>query len=279
MNLRAIKKVAIIGVGLMGGSFALALKGKIPTAAIVGYARSKKTFHRLKALGILDAVERDLAALLSGADLIVLALPVSLIVGYLARIGPMLKPGALVIDLGSTKNLVEKTAKCLPRTVHFVGCHPLCGSEKSGAAASRKDLYRDAVCLITTPASRPASKVIARLWRMLGCRVAFISALKHDRILSAISHLPHIISFALTKSIPTAYGSVSVPSLKDLTRIAGSPANIWTDIFISNAQNILADIDNFMAVLSDLRAAIVNRNTRVLTRIIAQANKKHSSFL
>jgi prephenate dehydrogenase len=206
-------------------------------------------------------------------------MPVSLIVEYLGRIGSLIKPGALVIDLGSTKAAIERAASRLPRSVHFAGCHPLCGSEKSGAAASRKDLYEGALCLITAPRKSLSAQKAARLWRVLGSRVEFISAQEHDRLLAAVSHLPHAISFALTQFIPEAYLAQSAPSLKDLTRIAGSPANVWVDIFLSNKKNIVAALGGYIKILEDFRAAIKAGDDRTLTRLITSVNKKHERFL
>src|SRR3989338_9365744 len=142
MDLKRIKKIAIIGVGLMGGSLALALKKRFPAKRVYGFARSRSSFRKLQRLGFLDKVEKDLAKLVCDADLVVLGSPVEAICGYFKEISPFLKKGSIVIDLGSTKSLIHKRAKKdLPPGVSFVGCHPLAGSEKSGAEHATTSLY------------------------------------------------------------------------------------------------------------------------------------------
>lgn len=280
MRLESVKKVALLGVGFMGGSLALSLKKTFPGMTVWGYARSQKSYRKLKQLDILDRVEKDLEKAVKSADLIILALPVEAIIDYLRRVSPFLKKEAIVFDLGSSKKLIEEAAKkYLPASVQFVGCHPLCGSEKSGAEFSRVDLYRGSLCLITSPASKPASKLVAGLWKNIGCKVVFISPRRHDEILSCVSHLPHLISFSLTEFVPQKFSRFASGSLKDLTRISNSPAWVWVDIFLSNKKNILKDLKKFIKILQRYKSALEAADKNSLSSSIAKANLKQKQIV
>jgi prephenate dehydrogenase len=273
------KKIGIIGVGFMGGSFAKAIKEKFPHVSLWGYARSNSSYYRLKRLKILDKVERDLRKVVEDADFVVLATPIYAIVDYLRKISPYLKKGAVVFDLGSTKELIEKSAsKLLSKDVHFVGCHPLCGSEKSGAVFSRAQLFRNSICIITASPSKKSTQYVKKIWKKLGCKVIFISSSQHDKILSSVSHLPHLISFSLTYSVPSSYGKYSSSSLRDLTRISGSPASVWGDIFLSNAKNILKDLDKFIENLNKFKRLIKNKEKKKIIKLIEEINLKQRVF-
>lgn len=278
--MKPIKKISIIGVGFMGGSLALDLHEVFPCTRLTGYARSQSAFDRLSKLSILDNVEQDLAKALKNSDIVALAMPVFAIIDFFKKIAPFLKDGAIVFDLGSSKELVEKAAaKFLPKNVYFVGCHPLAGSEKGGAQFAKAGLYRDTVCIITAPCSLPAAKTIKELWESVGAKVIFMPSSKHDKILSIVSHLNHIISFAATLNIPDNYLKFSPPSLKDLTRISNSPARVWADIFISNKANILKDVDKFIGVLETFKKLISGNKKNALTRLIEKINKKQSVLI
>jgi prephenate dehydrogenase len=275
MKIEDVRKVAIVGVGLMGGSLAVALKKEFPNLSIWGYARSEKSYRKLCKLNILDRVERNLANLIKDADLIVLALPVESIIDYFKKISPLLKKNAVVFDLGSSKEMIERSAsKYLPKSNGFVGCHPLCGGEKSGAQFYCADLYKGAVCLVTSSRKSAATRSIKKLWEELGSKVEFISAKKHDKILSSVSHLPHIISFSLTHSVPVEYLKFCSRSFKDLTRISNSPPSVWVDIFLSNKKNILKDIDGFIKVLKKFKVVVKEGDQRKITNLIKKVNEK-----
>lgn len=266
-----MKKIAIIGVGFMGGSLALILKKKLPKAEIWGFARSQKSHRKLKKLKLLDRVETDLAKLVSGSDLVIFALPVKAICDYFKKVSPFLKRGAIVIDLGSTKELIERSArKDLPSSVSFVGCHPLVGSEKSGAEFSRGDLYQGSTCLITSSLKSKAVKVIKNFWQKVGCRAVFISVSQHDKLLSSISHLPHLISFSLSKLIRKRQLKISTTSLKDLTRIANSPASVWADIFVSNSKNISKDLKSYIKILKKYQASLAKGDRESIIKLISK---------
>ena len=190
----------------MGGSFAKAFKKRYPSVFICGYARSKKSYNKLKKLSFLDRVERDYKKVVKDTDLVILALPVYTIINIFQKISPYLKKGSIVIDLGSTKKLIEKTAsRYLSKDINFIGCHPLCGGEKRGVEFSKDNLYQGARCLITSSFSKKAAQVVRKIWESLGCKVSYISSSNHDKLLSCISHIPHAISFVITDSVPVDF--------------------------------------------------------------------------
>lgn len=277
--MKAYKKITIIGVGLMGGSLALALKKKFSSCQIVGYCRSLSSYNKIKKLGIVDIVEKDLSEAVLCADLVVLAAPIYATAKYLKEIYPYLKKGAIVIDLGSTKFFIEKKAKKIfSNEVSFVGCHPICGKEKSGAQFSDKDLYKNSLCFITADKNKPAAKIVKGIWEKLGCRVIFVSANLHDRILAKVSHLPHAIAFSFASTVQSSYMKFAGPSFKDLTRISHSPANIWADIFLSNKNNITKAITQFIQVLEVLEKLIKKGDYNQLTKWIERISIKQRSY-
>jgi len=280
MQVKNIKKVSIIGVGLMGGSFAKAFKRKFPSVFICGYARSNKSYNKLKRLSFLDQVERDCESVVKDADLVILASPIQAIVDILKKIPRYLKKGSIVIDLGSTKKLIEKTAsKHLPKGIDFVGCHPLCGGEKSGAEFSKDDLYKGSICLITSSFSRKATQVVKKIWESLGAKVSYISPNDHDRLLSCISHVPHLISFSLTESIPDGFLKFSSASLKDLTRISNSPASVWSEIFLSNRNNISYHLKRLINSLEKLHSLIQKGDKEKIVKFINKVNAKQKRII
>ncbi len=272
-----IRKVGIVGVGLMGASFALALKNTFPHVFIAGYARSKKSLQKLKKFPPLDFVSTDLEKVVGDVDLVVLALPVEVIVEYLKIISPLLKKGSIVIDLGSTKeNICVAAKKFLPSRVKFVGCHPLCGSEKSGVKYARGDLYKGSLCIVTSRGK--AAQDISKLWHRLGADVKYLSPAKHDKILGDISHLTHVIAFAMAAFMPSEYLKFSIPSLRSIMRLAASSPYVWRDIFMSNRRNLMSSIRRYIKVMDMFLKAIEHKDREKLVKLIARVNAKYKSI-
>jgi prephenate dehydrogenase len=275
--MKPLKKITIIGVGFMGGSLALALLKAYPNIFICGYARNKASLLKLSRLKFLDCIEEDLERAVKDSDIIILSLPIYAIISHLEKIAPFLKKGAIVFDMGSSKELIERAAhKYLPKDVNFVGCHPLCGSEKSGARFAQGNLYKGALCVITSPRHHTATKIVKCLWQKLGCKVIFMPSKEHDRVLSLVSHLNHVISFCITQNLKKECLSFILPSLKDLTRLSGSPASVWADIFISNKKNLSRDIKKFIKVLEKVEKMIAGAKINALARFIEKVNQKQA---
>lgn len=273
------KKAAVIGVGFMGGSLALALRDKFPDFVVWGYARSRASYLRIKQAGVVHKIERDLKKVVEDADFVILALPVLEIREYLKNIAKFLKKGAIVFDLGSSKELIENAAeRYLPDSVSFVGCHPLCGGEKGGVEFSSRCLYAGSHCIITTPSKIKAALIVKKLWQKLGVKVTFMAPNLHDRILCSVSHLPHLVSFSITDFIPAAYWKFSPQSLKDLTRISDSPSCVWADIFLSNKENLSKDLRCFIKALKKFESILKKGDKKDLLRLIEKVNKKHKKL-
>ena len=269
-----LKKISIVGVGFMGGSLALALKKVYPKVSLWGYARSKSSFNRLKKLKIVDVVTGDLGELISNSDIVILAMPVLTIVDYFKRIALFLKKGAVVIDLGSTKEMIEKEAKKrLPRYVDFVGSHPLCGSNKYGPENAIIDLYRGSVCIVTS--SNKSVQFVTKLWKRLGCRVYTMDAPSHDKILSYVSHLVHVASYALSLDVPSRYLHFASSSFNDVTRVSSSSPDSWADIFLSNRKHITNGINEYIRILELFKGLIKSGDRESIVKLIKKINLKH----
>lgn len=259
----------------MGGSLALAIKKKFPGIFVVGYARSFSSYRKLSRLHIVDKVEKDLAKAVSGSDIIVLAAPVYSIIDYFKKISSFLKKETLIIDLGSTKELITKEAlKYLPKNTYFVGCHPLCGSDKSGAQFAIPGLYKGSVCLVAPAKNKKALQKVKSLWKAVGCEVILVNAKTHDKILSAVSHLVHVISFSLTDFVPENYLKFAATSLRDLTRISNSPAAVWADILISNKRNIIRDTGKFIRNLEKFKELVRKNRKKEILDLVKNINEK-----
>ncbi len=277
MNFKKIKKVGVIGVGFMGGSLALALKKNFNNFEIIGHARSSRSFKRLKKAGVVDKIERSEKEIAAQADLLILATPVSAIVNLLKKLGPCLKEGAVVIDLGSTKEKIEKTAKMsFSKGAFFVGCHPLCGSEKKGVEAAKKGLYERSLCFITS--NNKAAPLVEKIWKKIGAKVIKVNPKTHDKITCFISHLPHLISFSLINAVPDRYLEFSSSGFRDFTRIASSPDNLWADIFLTNKNEILDNIDKYNKLTEKFKELIEKEDKQGLQNLIKKANKKRNKI-
>lgn len=271
--MRLFNKVAIVGVGLIGGSIGLAVKKRKLARLVIGISRHKKTIDSALARKAIDRGFCDISAV-QEADLVILALPVSSIIQIGRQITVLIKSGALVTDTGSTKKeLVRGLEKALP---NFVGAHPLAGSEKQGVINADGDLFRDSLCVLTPTkkTSKTALNKIKNFWKALGAEVFYLSPAKHDKYISYTSHLPHIVAFSLIHSIPRNTLYLASGGLRDATRIAASGDELWKDIFITNPENILIALKTFNNSLSRIRLAIIRRDTKALVRILRQTRLK-----
>jgi prephenate dehydrogenase len=270
------ERAAIVGVGLIGGSLALAARAAGLIGETVGVGRSEANLAVARARGIVDRSTRDVAAI-GRVDLVVLAVPVRSTAATAAALLPHLAPGTVVSDVGSVKGeVVEQLEALLPADRPFVGAHPIAGSERAGAAAADAALFRGARCVLTpTPRTDPGALGRVRaLWEGVGARVEEMTPRAHDQALAWTSHLVHVLAYALVRAIAgddPALLAAAGPSLRDATRIAASPAELWRDIFLANADAVLATIDGFGAELAALRAAIAAGDAAALETLLAAA--------
>lgn len=270
-------KAVIIGTGLIGGSIGLALRKQHLAGQVIGLSRQAKNARLAKKVGAIDQVGSSLEAV-ADADLVILATPVNTIIDLGLGIVKKIKKGCIVIDVGSTKErIVSKLSALIP---NFLGCHPLAGSEKKGIANLEDNIFKGSICIITPTikTSRRTLNKVKLLWKKLGAKIVILSAKKHDQALAFTSHLPHAVAFSLMNSIPSSCLGLSSSGLSDTTRISGSDAELWSEIFLSNRINLLADLSIFQAKLSALKFALESKNKRRLRKILLLAKKKREKL-
>lgn len=270
------ERAAIVGVGLIGGSLALAGRAAGLLGEIVGIGRGEANLATALQRGIVDRATRDPAAI-GRVDLVVLAVPVRSTATVAASLLPHLAPGTVVTDVGSVKGeVVEQMEALLPADRPFVGTHPIAGSERAGAAAADVDLFRGARCVVTpTPRTDPSALARVRaLWTGVGARVEELTPQAHDRALAWTSHVEHVLAYALVRAIEQAdprLFAYAGPSLRDATRVAASPVELWRDIFLANAEAVLAAIEGYAGEVERLRRAIAARDAKALESLLAAA--------
>ncbi len=257
-------RVAIVGVGLIGGSLGLVLREKGAAGSVVGIDIDEGNLRAAKELGIVDECTTSLEGV-KGADLVVLATPVCTIIEVAERIRGLLKEGTIVTDVGSVKGeVVARVEPLMPEGVHFVGGHPIAGTENSGPKAAFSSLFKGKRCILT-PTERTDGMALRRvkeLWELAGAEVVMMDPRRHDRICAAISHLPHIVAYSLVNTIGDVEDEdllhYSAGGFRDFTRIAMSPARMWRDICLLNRDEILAVLDLYQDKLRSIRTMIEN---------------------
>ncbi len=260
------KRLALIGVGLIGSSIARAARAQHQVGTIVATARSAATRRRVMELGLADQVVDTAAAAVAGADLVIVCIPVGQCGAVAREIGPHLAPGAIVSDVGSVKEqVVRDMAPHLPAGVHFVPAHPVAGTEHSGPDAGFAELFINRWCILTPPENTDAQAVerLSAFWAAFGAKVATMSAEHHDLVLAITSHVPHLIAYtivgtaddlsAVTRSEVLQY---SAGGFRDFTRIAASDPTMWRDIFLTNKAAVLEMLGRFNRDLAHLTRAI-----------------------
>ena len=268
------KQVTIVGLGLIGGSLGMAIRRKRLARTVVGLSRSPSTLRRAKRRGAIDVGTTDGTRAVRDADLVILATPVDQIVPYGKRLSRVMRPGAILTDVGSTKaQIVKALERTLPASIAFVGAHPLAGSELRGIDAATPALFDGAVCALTRTArtDRRALRRLIRFWRALDGRVVTMSPQAHDRVLAGVSHLPHLVAFCLAGAASPRPLPSAPPSFLDMTRIAKSDPDLWDDILLSNRAALRAAADRFERRWRTLRALLARGDRAALRRFLADA--------
>ena len=266
MSEKMFNRVALIGIGLIGSSLARALRRDSPETEIVACARRQETLSAVRRLALADTTTHDPAAAVAGADLVVIATPLSAYSEIGERIAPVLQEGTILTDVGSVKQAVVRDLQPhVPRGVHFVPGHPVAGTEHSGPEAGFAELFRDRWCILTpSPETEPeAVAAVGRMWRNCGMRVVTMSADHHDKVLAMTSHLPHLIAYTivgtatnLEESLKSEVIEFSASGFRDFTRIAASDPVMWRDIFLNNREAVLEIVQRFTEDLTALQRAI-----------------------
>lgn len=281
------EQLGLIGCGLMGGSFALALKRAGLVKRVVGYSKSPSTTERARAMGVIDVEAPSALLAVSGADIVLIAVPVSATEATFKAIKHLVTPQMLIMDVGSTKrDVVDAARRALREQVgSFVPAHPISGKEVAGVEHADPDLYSGKQ-IILTPIERTHATQVQQaidVWSALGCSVLKMTPESHDAAFAAVSHLPHLIAFALMNSI-TGQGqgkdflSLAGPGFRDFTRIAASDPHIWRDIMISNREELLTQSKLFQRNLQALELMISNGNADALEELIGQASQARTHW-
>ena len=283
-----IGKLAVIGVGLIGGSFALALKKARAVRYVVGVGRTRRNLALAQRRGIIDETALDAADAVRDADFVFLGTPVGQMAAVMAQIAPVLSPHAVMTDGGSTKQDVIAHARAAfgERFARFVPSHPIAGTEHSGAGAAFADLYRGRKVILTPlpETSSAALRTVRAAWAQCGARLVTLDAGEHDEILAAVSHLPHVVAFALVNALarrkngPKLF-SFSGGGLRDTVRIAGSSPEMWRDICIANRKALLTALDGYTAELNEARAAIERGDGGTLQAMFERARSTRARWL
>lgn len=281
-------KIAIFGVGLIGGSFALALKKAGAVREVVGVGRSAASLQRARELGIIDVAATSVADAVHGADLILVAAPVAQTEAILASIRPHLESGTIVTDAGSTKtDVVAAARKALgDKIAQFVPGHPIAGREQNGPDAAIVDLYVGKKAVLA-PLPENAGQDIIRVadaWKCCGAIIHKLDAEEHDRVFAAVSHLPHLLAYALVDDIarkPHAdlLFQYAASGFRDFTRIAGSSPEMWRDISLANQAALLTELDAYMVRLAELRALLAEANGVGIETIYTNAQRARHNWI
>jgi len=272
------RQMTVVGVGLIGGSLALAAKLGGAVQTVVGVGRSEAGRAVARSRGLTDRVAEDLISGVRGADLVVLAVPVREIVRLLPEVARLADPGCVVSDVGSVKGPILAAGDAAFPDGRFVASHPIAGKEQAGPAAARGDLFRGANWILT-PSTRTqpaAAEKVEALWRAVGARVLRMEAGWHDEVFATVSHLPHLVAYALMDAVlATERGGerirFSAGGLRDFTRVAGSDPAMWRDIFLMNREPMLKVLAGYQEALERLAAAIRAADGTALEALLLQA--------
>ena len=281
-----VDTLAIVGTGLIGGSFSLALKQAGAVREVLGVGRNPARLTVARELGLIDrAVDWAEAG---QADCILLALPVGETEAVLKQLAPHLKAGAIVTDAGSTKVNVVAAARAVlgERFADFVPGHPIAGSEQSGPGAARADLYQGKKVVLTPQAETRADALatVRALWQAAGAQVETLDADQHDRVFAAVSHLPHLAAFALVDELAQradgdTFFRFAASGFRDFTRIAGSSPEMWRDIALANREAVLTELDAYLAALQALRSAVSAEDADALLAIFSRARAAREHWM
>lgn len=281
------QRIAIIGVGLLGGSIGLAVKSRAIARKVIGIGRNPERLELAMRMHAVDAVTTNLEEGCSEADFIILALPVKRMIEFLEPVARAASPGTLVTDVGSTKtSIMQHVQRYFDSQTVFVGSHPMAGSEKSGIEHSHADLYCNTVCYITIVPSTPVEAVrrIAEFWQALGSRTVIVRPERHDQLVAALSHLPHFTAVALAKTIQGSPDDTNL--LKSLvgngflgtTRIAEGHPQMWSDIAFDNQKNLCLYLDKMIDTLQEIKQLIAKNDVESLNELLNSVRKFRQEF-
>ena len=287
MSSPVYEHLALIGCGLMGGSFALAAKQAGLVKSVGGYSRSIGSARRALELGIVDSVAETAEQCVQGADLVLLAVPVGATQATLQSLLPSLAPHALVMDVGSTKQDVTQAARAAlgERIAQFMPAHPICGKEVAGIEHASTSLYKGQQVILTPLEEHGAGFIdqATEVWAALGCRVRRMDPCLHDQSLAAVSHFPHMLAFAFMQSLMAQteaeqFLAVAGPGFRDSTRIAAGDPELWTDVLLANATAVISQSQRLHSALFELESLLHSQNRQAVRDFIVLASKRRANW-
>jgi len=280
--LKLFRKIAIVGVGLIGGSIGIAARKRRLAGEVIGICRRETSRRKALKFKACDRATLDLARGVRDADLIIIAVPVGKIVDRVLECARHMKKGAIITDVGSSKEyLVREICKRTGNRLNFIGSHPMAGSDKTGVLNADGNIFENAPLILTRTKNtkRKALRLLEGFWRILGCRTFILSPKEHDEHISLASYLPHIVSFALSYSQTNSSVKFAGGSLKDTTRVASSDAGIWRDIFLSAGPAAISSIDTFLKNIEKLKKAIAHRDSKEIELFLKKAKEVRKRIL
>ena len=280
--MKDIKQLSVIGLGLLGGSISLAVLRSFARVKVIGYSHRPPTRTKARKLAVSSDIVDCLKSSVSYADLVILATPIMTFEKIFSEISDSLPGGCIVTDVGSTKMLPHRwAAKKLPKRVHYIGSHPIAGSEQRGIEFARDDFFEGAMCILTTikNTDRQALQTLKSFWSKLGCSVKSMTPTEHDRIFANVSHLPHITAAALINANNNEELKFAGKGFIDTSRIASGPANIWSDVLLTNVNNTTKGIDKIIAELVKIKKAIKKGNKQQIEQLLEKARTKRAILI
>jgi prephenate dehydrogenase len=280
--MKDLKQTTIIGLGLLGGSISLAVLRCFAKVKVVGYAHRASTRDKARQLAVASEVVDDICQSVSNSNLVILATPLCAFENIFGQIADSLPSGCIVTDVGSTKMFPHRwAANKLPKNVHYIGSHPIVGSEQRGVEFARDDLFDRAICILTTTekTNRRAVQILKKFWSELGCFVKVMKPADHDEVFANVSHLPHILAAALINANSGKDLEFAGKGFMDTSRVASGPANVWADVLLTNTQNISKGIDKVIAELAKFKKAIKTENKREIEKLLEKARDKRSALI
>ncbi len=281
-DMKPFKQITILGIGLIGASLAQSCRQRKLVEKVIGFGRNADTLKKAQERNVIDSGSTDLKTAVTGSDLIVLCTPVGVLVERVREMIPFLQKGCLITDAGSVKGpLVEEIDGLMPDSIYYVGAHPIAGGEKSGLEAASADLLTGAKCIITPTANTQTEALqrVTEFWTGVGMEIIPMDAREHDTVFGALSHLPHIVAYALMNTVANVktdnHGnilSLSAGGLKDITRIASSDPVMWRDICLKNKRPVVTLIDQFQETLENIKTLIEQDQADALQETFANAN-------
>lgn len=281
-----MEKLVIFGVGLIGGSLALALKRTQPDLHITGVGRSGDSLQTARDMGVIDAIATDASEALKDADMVVIAAPVAQTASILQTISPFLHDKTVITDVGSTKSNIVRDAETAldEKASRFVAGHPIAGAEKSGVTAAHADLFQGKNVVLTPGnAAADALAAVRAMWEATGARLIEMTAESHDNIFAAVSHLPHLLAFALVDEIASRPNAAQLfdfaaSGFRDFTRIAGSSPEMWRDISLANREALLKELDAYQSELTKLKGLLQANDSKGLQALFERASKARNDW-